>query len=112
MKTIGRILIILAAATIITGLALAVVNITGVQASQVTGQGQFHDNGRFEQGGIRPDNGRSEGGSFSMAETIKNLAIVAVMTIVVVAFERLLRMLRKNRLVRQPVSREQLGRKG
>jgi hypothetical protein len=46
-----------------------------------------------------------------MAEMIKNLAIVAVMTVVVVAFEGLFRLLRKNRLVRQLVSREQPGRK-
>jgi hypothetical protein len=111
MKTITRIVIILAAAAVIAGLVLAVGNVTGVQAAQGTGQGQPHGSTGVGQGGIRPVHGNSAGGSFSMAEIIKNLAIVAVITAGVTGIERLLTKLRMNRLVHQPVSRAQPGRK-
>jgi hypothetical protein len=106
MKTVGRILIILAVAAVIAGLVVTVVNVSGVGAAQVTGQGQFRDNGFFTQGSGVPGSGRSVSSSFSMIETIKNLALVALITAVVAIFERLLKIFRKNRLVRQPVIRE------
>lgn len=106
MKTVGRILIILAVAAVIAGLVVAVVNVSGAGAAQVTGQGQFHGNGFFTQGRGVPESGRSVSSSFSMIETIKNLALVGLITVVVAIFERLLKIFRKNRLVRQPISRE------
>lgn len=106
MKTIEHILIILAVAAVIAGLVVTVVNVSGAGAAQVTGQGQFHSSEFFTQGSGVPGSGRSVSSSFSMIETFKNLTFIALITAVVAIFERLLKIFRKNRLVRQPESRE------
>jgi hypothetical protein len=111
MKTLWRVLIILAAAAVIAGLAVSIVNISGVQAAPGTGQGQFHASAEFQQGGVPSGHGRSAAGSFSLNETIKNLTILAVIIAVVVASERLIRIFGKKKLIPHPVGRGQPGRK-
>jgi len=122
MKTIGRILIILMVAGAIVGLTLLVVNVSGMQASQPfargegssfdgfsseagqanLGPGQFTPG--FERGELRPDGERGTRGVFSPAETLKNIAIVAVIVAIFAAVERLLKVIRGKRFAQAPVS--------
>jgi len=92
MKTLGRILIILAAFAIVMGITYVAVNVAGGSSS--TGMPQFQGgerpalpNGQFEMGerpafpgsqfGERPE-GRERGGGGWMFGLIKNISIVAV----------------------------------
>lgn len=133
MKTVARILIILAVAVTIAGVALLVVNVSGAQASQSFGERQFSPRQELSsdssssglgQAGSAPgqfgsDSGRGgfgdsrggEGGAFSLAEVFKNIAIVAVIVVIVTAVERLLKAIRRKRLAQVPVSASQPGRK-
>ncbi len=134
MKTVGRILIILAVAVAIAGVTLLAVNVSGAQASQSFGERQFSTGqepnagnsssglgqaglapGRFgsdsDRGGFDADRGGEGGGVFSLAEVLKNIAIVAVIVLIVTAVERLLKVIRRKRLAQVPVNASQPGRK-
>jgi hypothetical protein len=120
MKTVARILIILAVSVAIAGLALALANTTGVQASQTPGDQQSHagqgtGSGQIApslgQAGLGPGHGKTEGGAFSITEMLKNLAIVAMIVLAVVALERLQKGVVRGRHARVAVSARQPGRK-
>jgi hypothetical protein len=137
MKTVLRILIILAASLVIAGVTLAAVNASGSASAQFAesgrggnipsgsgfGQGQASSgivsggdstgSGSFAQGqapsGFGPGAGRGEmdRGRSSGGETVKNLLVIVVIVVVVVLFERLLRAIRKKKAAPLPVDVEQ-----
>ena len=83
MKTLGRIIIILAMFTLVMGITYAVVNAGGASSS---GLPQFESGERPQfENGTRPDfdgqfEGRPEGGGGLAFGMVKNLGIVAIIT--------------------------------
>ena len=97
MKTIIRILIILAVAAVVVGLTLAIVNSSGTSAPQLGEGRQFPGSA---DPGARPlgfDFGQGEGqprgeggvgaGAFSMMETVKNIVVIVLIVAVIAALE-------------------------
>lgn len=91
MKTIGRILIILAVFFLVGAVFVTAVN--ALTPSSASAFGNRPDNGQgFRTGGARPegggDGGRREGGRFGMAGlafgAVKNIAVVAVFVTIIV----------------------------
>jgi hypothetical protein len=111
MKTILRIFLILLVAAVIGGGTYLLVNNGSTSALGQTageGSGERHrpGSGNLVPGqapdGFVPGSGRGhgegmEGGAFLWAESIKNIGIVAVLVIVVVLFERLLKGARRKK---------------
>ena len=90
MKTFLRIVLILAVAAAICGAALAIVTVTGAQASSSSRAGGFHGGAGFGRGDLG-------GRAFSLAATAKNLSIIAAIVLAVVGAERLLKLVRPRR---------------
>lgn len=102
MKTIGRIIIILAAALVVVGATLAITNSVG--ASQSTGR--FPDgehirptggDGNFAPG-RRPEGGLNrerDGGGFSFGSLLGRFGMVAVIVLIFLVIERMAGGLRK-----------------
>ena len=91
MKTIGRILIILAVFSILAGLMVTVVNASGANAPDFDGAPQFRpegDTGGFRSEGNenRPERGEAGlgGGSRWIFGLIKNVGIMAVLVTAIV----------------------------
>jgi hypothetical protein len=96
MKTLGRILIILVAAAIVTGAMVALVNATGSSAATSfdrPGGAEFRPQGERPQGGfpegdfpegMRPERGRELGGVGWMPGTLKNVGVIALLVAVIV----------------------------
>jgi hypothetical protein len=106
MKTLLRILVILVAAGLIAGLAVAIVNVSGAQAAQPIDGAQFHS-GQFVprngQGDFHGGRGGELNGSFALAETLKNLIVVAVIVAAVAVLERTFKLIRRKRPAEAPV---------
>jgi hypothetical protein len=127
MKTVLRIIIILAAALAIAGVTLVAVNASGTGTAQFaggglgenhvpgSGEGWRQGGGPFAGGqGLRPqgDGFRNErGGAFAWAETLKNIVIIAILVLAAALTERLIRKLRKPKPVPVMASREMPGGK-
>jgi hypothetical protein len=115
MKTIWRIILILAVAAAIGGLTLLLVNNGSGSAAgpglERPGGRQFSDRefpaGDLLEGfepGMHAGRGESmEGGAFSWAETVKNIVVVAVLVAVVALLERLLKPGRARKAASVPV---------
>jgi hypothetical protein len=89
MKTIGRILIILAVFSIFAGLIVLAVNASGSNAPDFSGAPQFRPGGgdgiRPEGDGNRPERDRGgAGGPRWMFDLVKNVGVVAVLVTIIV----------------------------
>jgi hypothetical protein len=88
MKTIGRILIILAVFSIFAGLMVVAVNASGSNAPAADDTRQFRpavDGIRPEGDGNRPERGdRGAGGSRWMFGLVKNIGVMALLVTVIV----------------------------
>ena len=89
MKTIGRILIILAVFSIFAGLMVVAVNASGSNAPDFNGAPQFRPGGgggiRPEGDGNRPERGGGGGGGPRwIFDLIKNLGVMAVLVTIIV----------------------------
>ncbi len=121
MKTMGRILIILAAAMVIVGATLAITHNsspTQFAASGPAGE-EFRprgdrpgnvDSGEAFQGpegfdgGFRPDRNEIGGAPFTSAMLIRNVAIIAGFVVVVTLVEHFLKIRRPRRALKGPAS--------
>jgi hypothetical protein len=89
MKTIGRILIILAVFSIFAGLMVTVVNASGANAPDFNGAPQFRPEGN--DGGVRPqgdanrpERGERDGGGLRwLSGAIKNVAVIGFLVTVI-----------------------------
>ena len=111
MKTIGRILIILLAASVVIGGAWAL-TLNGANAQLAPGEAGFRQNGNFDgQGfapGQRPEGFREGGfdggrrGGFLPFGWIRNIGLIAVIVAVVVFVEYLMDRRRIKRITKVP----------
>lgn len=110
MKTIGRIIIILAAALVVVGATLAIANSAG--ASQSTGR--FPDGEHIRPAGgdgdfaprQRPDGGTDrdhDGGGFLIGSLLGRLAMVSVIVLIFLAIERMAGGFRKKKPLPVPI---------
>ena len=103
MKTLGRILIIVAATLVVVGAAVAIVRMGGAQ-SLASGSGEegrpgLGDQRQFDGGGVPDSFGeggdRREGGVFGLVGLFKNLLIVGAIALAVVLVSKLIESFRK-----------------
>jgi len=117
MKTVLRILLILAVAAVISGAAVGLVNVSGAQASSSSDRPQFQGAAAGGRGQFTPPSGAgfgrddAAGGSLILATTAKNLGIVAVIVLAVAGAERLLKLVRSRRPAELPVRFDDLDGK-
>lgn len=110
MKTIGRILIILLAVTIVSGTTLLIVNATGIGSRpNLPGREDGFDRPEFVpgdrpegfEGGFRPERGEREGGSrFGLNRSLMMLIPLTLIVVVFLGIERLFDTLRRRRLTK------------
>ena len=100
MKTIGRILIILAAFAIVAGLMVTVVNASSANSSTPNGARQFRPDG---QNGTRPEREGREGagGTGWIFGLIKNVGVMAVL-VALITWPKSIAKKNKKRAVEDP----------
>jgi hypothetical protein len=109
MKIIGRILLILAVFSALSGLMVVAVNASGTSAvpSDLNGaSSQFRPTGggdgegtRPEGGGFRPEHGGERGGAGGMFGLVKNLGVMVVLVTIIALPRSLAKKKRKQEAV-------------
>jgi hypothetical protein len=95
MKTIVKILTILAAAALVAGVLVAIVNVSGVQAAQATGGPAMRSGLQFA---TSSGHGSLASGAASITEILKNLEVIAGIGLGVGGVERIVEQFQRKRL--------------